>query len=82
MKLAALLAALVITALCGLTAVYAAKSLLFAFVHWQVWVGLSLFFYASVFTAAFRHKRRAERAAKDEALASRPPLREQISNPS
>lgn len=76
MKLAALLAALVITALCGLTAVYAAKSLLFAFVHWQVWVGLSLFFYASIFTAAFRHKRRAERAAKDENLTPGAPLRE------
>jgi hypothetical protein len=75
-KVAALLAALVITALCGLTAVYAAKSLLFAFVHWQVWVGLSLFFYGSIFMAAFRQKRRAERAAKGENLDPSAPLRE------
>lgn len=75
-KLAALLAALVITALCGITALYAAKTFLFAFVHWQVWVGLSLFFYASIFAAAFRQKRRAELEAKDEGAATRQPLRE------
>jgi len=75
-KLAAMLAALVITALCGITALYAAKTFLFAFVHWQVWVGLSLFFYASIFAAAFRQKRRAERAAKDERSTPGEPLRE------
>lgn len=75
-KLAAMLAALVITALCGITALYAAKGFLFAFVHWQVWVGLSLFFYGSIFMAAFRQKRRAELEAKNEHAAAQPPMRE------
>jgi cbb3-type cytochrome oxidase subunit 3 len=78
-KLAALLAALGVTALCGLVALYAARLSVLMFLHWEAWVALSLLFYASIFLVAFRRKRRAERqAANDAPLApvERRPLRE------
>jgi hypothetical protein len=78
-KLIALLAALTVTVLCGLLALYAARLSLLMFLHWQAWVAGSLLFYASIFVAARRRKRQAERqAAKDEPLtpATRQPLRE------
>lgn len=68
-KLFALLAALSITVLCGLVALYAARLSMLIFVHWEGWVAVSLLFYASVFLAARRSKRRAERqAAKEKTL--------------
>jgi hypothetical protein len=78
-KLAALLAALTVTVLCGLLALYAARLSVLTFLHWEAWVAVSLLFYASVFVLALRRKRQAERqAAKDEPLTpvTRQPLRE------
>jgi hypothetical protein len=60
-KLAALLAALVITALCAVLALYAMKIFLFVLLHWQAMVALSLLFYASIFLVALHQKRRAKR---------------------
>jgi cbb3-type cytochrome oxidase subunit 3 len=77
--LAALLAALTVTVLCGLLALYAARLSLLMFLHWEAWVALSLLFYASIFVAARRRKRRAERQAANDAPlapATRQPLRE------
>lgn len=78
-KLAALLAALTVTVLCGLLALYAARLSVLIFLHWEAWVALSLLFYASIFVAARRRKRQAEhQAAKEETLGPsvRRPLRE------
>ena len=78
-KLAALLAALTVTVLCGLLALYAARLSVLVFLHWEAWVAISLLFYASVFALALRRKRQAERqAAKDERLTpvTRQTLRE------
>ena len=60
-KLAVFVAALVITALCAVLALYAMKMFLFVLMHWQAMVALSLLFYASIFLAASRQKRRAKR---------------------
>ena len=60
-KLAVLLAALVITALCAVLALYAMRIFLFVLLHWQAMVALSLLFYASIFLVALRQKRRAKR---------------------
>jgi hypothetical protein len=68
-KLIALLAALTVTAVCGMLALYAARLSLLMFLHWQAWVAVSLLFYASIFVMAKRSERRAEReATKDETL--------------
>jgi membrane protein implicated in regulation of membrane protease activity len=78
-KLAALLAALTVTVLCGLLALYAARLSVLIFLHWEAWVAISLLFYASIFVAARRSKRQAERqAAKEEPLTPsvRRPLHE------
>jgi membrane protein implicated in regulation of membrane protease activity len=78
-KLVALLAALGVTALCGLLALYAARLSVLMFLHWEAWVAASLLFYASVFVMARRRKRRAQREAeKTEPLtpAMRRPVRE------
>jgi hypothetical protein len=74
-KLVALLAALTVTVLCGLLALYAARLSVLMFLHWQAWVAVSLLFYASIFVVARRRKRQA---AKDEPFtpATRRPLRE------
>jgi hypothetical protein len=60
-KLAVLFAALVITALCAVVALYAMKIFLFVLLHWQAMVALSLLFSASIFLAALRQKHRAKR---------------------
>ena len=60
-KLMVLLAALVITALCAILALYAMKIFLFVLLHWEAMVALSLLFYASIYVAALRQKRRAKR---------------------
>jgi hypothetical protein len=75
-KLAALLAALVVTALCAAVAIYAMPLLL----HWQAEVALSLLFYAVIILIARRKKRlaAAREAEKDKPLTYviRRPLRE------
>ena len=60
-KLVVFVAALAITALCAVLALYAMKMFLFVLLHWQAMVALSLLFYASIFLAASRQKRRAKR---------------------
>ena len=60
-KLMVFLAALVITALCAILALYAMKIFLFVLLHWEAMVALSLLFYASIYVAALRQKRRAKR---------------------
>lgn len=60
-KLAALLAAVAITALCAVVALYTMKFFLFVLLHWEAMVALSLLFYATIFLVALHQKRRAKR---------------------
>lgn len=68
-KLAAMLGALAITALCAVVAVYAMPLLL----HWQTMVTLSLLFYAVIYVLSLRRKRQAAREPARDANQFREP---------
>jgi len=69
-KLAALLAALPLTALSLLVALYAAKLSVLVLMHWQAQIAVALLLYLiPVLVLALRRKRQAQREAKNERLA-------------
>jgi hypothetical protein len=60
-KLIALLAALVVTALCVVVALYAMKLSMLVLMHWQALVALSLLVYVPMLVVMVRRKRQASR---------------------
>lgn len=77
-KLVALLATLPVTALCVMVSLYAMKVSVLILMHWQAQIAISAFLYLiPMLVLAWRKKRRAERAAKNERVMPTPrPLRE------
>ena len=65
-KLAALLAAVMVTALCVVVALYAMKLSVLVLMHWQALVALSLLVYVPMLVVMIRRRRQAsfERRAK------------------
>ena len=69
-KLVALLAALVITALCGVAGIYAMKLSMLVLMHWQAMIAFSALLYIiPVAVVMLRRRRQAKlQAARDQAL--------------
>ena len=78
-KLAALLAALPVTAFCVIAALYAAKLSVLVLLHWQAQIAVALFLYLiPMLVLVLRRKRQSGREPKEEPLTpeGRRPLRE------